>query len=104
MATTSPTVARLVLACLAETGVEFALLHGTSGLLDNQPVSDIDVMIGVGSREALILLRPVLAKADLSPVILWPYDVADTVTVLLSNHDATAGAQLDLLYDPRGFR
>lgn len=102
MATTSPTVARLVLACLAEAGVEFALLHGRSRLLDNQPVSDIDVTIGIGSREALVLLGPVLEKADLSPVILWPYDVADTVTVLLSNHDATAGAQLDLLYDPGG--
>jgi hypothetical protein len=101
MATTSPAVARTAVDALLERGVPFAFLHGEDELARGEPISDVDLVLGVPAETAIRASAPAWADAGLLPVVLWPYDLGGN-TLFLANADASEGVQLDFMHDRFG--
>ena len=102
MSTTSARLGRAAVAGLVEAGVPLALLHDAGLPDDDDPVSDIDLVVGTPPATVLSLAAPAWAARGLFPIIAWPYDVGGTMSLVLASADARDGVQLDLLHDPGG--
>ena len=102
MATTDAKLAAAVLDSLAESDLEFALLHNEGAIAAGTVPSDLDVVVGVPPVAVIQRAAALLEAEGLLPIMLWDYDVGDTATVFLATRDASQGVQLDLMYDPRG--
>ena len=101
MATTDPRLALASLDGLREAGISFALLHGRERLLRGD-VSDVDIVVGEDPRVVVRRTTASWRSRGMLPVVIWPYDIGGTATVFLTTPDASAGVQLDLLYDRDG--
>jgi hypothetical protein len=75
MSTTSARLGRAAVAGLVEAGVPLALLHDAGLPDDDDPVSDIDLVVGTPPATVLSLAAPAWAARGLFPIIAWPYDV-----------------------------
>ena len=102
MATTDARLAAAVLDSLAQSGLEFAVLHGEQGIARGESVSDVDVVVAMKPRLVIERASASLESAGLRPIMIWDYDVGGTATVFLTTSDASDGVQLDLMYDPHG--
>jgi hypothetical protein len=102
MATTNARLAAVVLDSLAQSGLEFALLHNEEAVATGTVASDLDVVVGLRPEAAIEQASPFLEAAGLRPIMVWDYDVGATATFFLATHDASEGVQLDLMYDPAG--
>jgi hypothetical protein len=102
MATSDGVASAAVLDVLAGCGVRFALLHDEARIAAGSSRSDLDLVVDRDPRRILADHVPDLHRAGLYPIIVWPYDVAETATVFLARPDASSGVQLDLLCDPSG--
>jgi hypothetical protein len=101
MATTNSRLAAASLEAMQEAGVHFALLHELERLLRGD-LSDVDAVVGEPALTAIRRTTPAWRSRGILPVLVWPYDIGGTATVFLATVDASEGAQLDLLFDPRG--
>ncbi len=102
MATTDPTLAATALDILASESIPFAVLHSEESIINGNATSDIDLVVGCTPYQMLGIVTREFHRVGLYPVVLWPYDVADTATLLLATEDGSDGVQLDLLCDRAG--
>jgi hypothetical protein len=102
MATTDARLAAAVLDGLATAGIEFAVLHNEETIAAGEVHSDLDVIVATKPRTAIRDLAPYLEQVGLRPIVLWDYDVSETLTAFLVTPDASEGVQLDLMFDPMG--
>jgi hypothetical protein len=102
MATTNARLAAAVLDSLAQSGLQFALLHNEGAIATGQVPSDLDVVVGVPPGAVIQRVSTLLEAAGLRAIMVWDYDVGDTATIFLATSDASEGVQLDLMYDPVG--
>lgn len=102
MATTDPALAAAALDALATCGVKFAILHREADVASGIVESDVDVVVDRAASAVVAACLPAFNRAGLHVVVLWPYDVGETITLFLATTDASEGVQLDLLHDPRG--
>jgi hypothetical protein len=101
MATTDRCLALASLEGMRTAGVRFALLHGRERLLRGD-LSDVDLVVGEDPKSVVRRSWSSWATCGLTPIVVWPYDIGGTATVFLATPDASAGVQLDLLYDRNG--
>jgi len=102
MPTTDPGIATAVLDSLVATGTNLALLQQPDALLGDEKTGDIDVVVGVSPRIALDRASRELKARRLRLAALWHYDVGGTATAFFFDPTGAAGAQVDMLYDPKG--
>ena len=103
MANTSLEVTKVALEALAESGIKWALLHGSADLVPTKfHNSDLDIVVDRPPRLLLPALRKSLNRRGLSPILLSRYDAGETSFLFCANKDGSEGVQLDLLYDPDG--
>ena len=102
IATTSPLLSIAAIDALADSGLQFAILHGEARVARSEATSDVDIVAADPPGVALRRARPHLQSVGLYPVMLWPYDVGSTATVLLATEDGSEGVQVDFLCDPLG--
>ncbi|NIA25559.1 MAG: hypothetical protein GWP04_08300 [Gammaproteobacteria bacterium] len=102
MPTTDPRIATAVLHSLEATGTDLALLQQPDALLAHEPTGDIDIVVGVPPRVALKRAARELEARGVRPAALWHYDVGGTATTFFFDTAGVAGAQVDMLYDPKG--
>lgn len=95
-------MARTALRTFAEAGVRFGVLHEGEKLQSDEPFGDIDVVVDTKPRVLVRRIGGRLAEGGAWPIVLWPYDVGGTASLFLMNANATGGAQIDMLHDPRG--
>jgi len=104
VATTSLEAARVALNALAETGIGWALLHGSADLApDKFRNSDLDIVVDRPPHLLLSALRMSLERGGLSPIVLSRYDAGKTSFLFCADEDGSEGVQLDLLYDQKGW-
>jgi hypothetical protein len=95
--TTAPWIVEDFLTNLASEGVAFAVLHGESDIAT--AASDVDI---VGEMPAGDLLRVGRRTGDYAAIMLWPYERSGSASLFLATPDLSAGAQIDVMYDPDG--
>ena len=81
--------------------MEFAGLHGFERF-ESDNLSDIDIVVGSNPRAVVRVAESSWRRRGLLPIVLWPYDVGGTHTVILATPNAKDCVQLDMLYDVNG--
>lgn len=101
LATSDPQLAITALDALERVGVSFAVLHREGATAHGLATSDVDIVADRPAVEALRAVTPSLVSEGLAPIMVWPYDLGGTASIFFSVEDASAGAQIDILYDPK---
>ena len=103
MPISDPDIPVTFLNVMTEVGVPFLVLHGEDRVGTPLLTSDLDLVVDVSPTVALNRVRERLYERGLHTVLIWPYDLGGTCGIFLaSKTEAAGGAQIDLLFDPRG--
>lgn len=87
---------------LESAGIEFVILHHEELIGTSDLSSDVDIALGTPISKAIEAIRPDLASERIIVALIWAYDVGGGASVFFTNQDGSAGAQIDILHDPRG--
>jgi hypothetical protein len=99
--TSDPRSAAEALDAFERAGVSFAFLHDEGAAANGRISSDVDIVVDRPAIEVVRTVTQGLREVGLAPVMVWPYDIGGTASIFLSTEDASAGVQIDLLYDPQ---
>ena len=103
MPISDPSIPLRVLDVLCEAAIPFAVLHGEELIGSDTLLSDVDVVVGQPVSAVIGGILEGIEAAGLRIALRWPYDLGDgTSSVFFTTPNGDQGAQVDLLYDPRG--
>jgi hypothetical protein len=102
MATSDPRMGQRVLDALIDAGIGFAVLHGEPDIAAGGSASDVDIVIDRSPDAVIRASFSTFAEADLLPVMYWPYDIGGAASVFFTGTSVAGGAQVDMLFDPKG--
>lgn len=87
---------------MSDVGVEFAVLHGEERIGSLGLDSDLDLAVGSKPRAIAQKVSGAFSARGLVTALVWPYDIGGSASLFVSTADGSAGAQIDMLYDPEG--
>jgi hypothetical protein len=92
-----------VLDVFNEAAIPFAVLHGEELIGSDSLRSDVDVVVGLPVSTVIARVLKSIEAAGLRIAVRWPYDLGDgTSSLFFTTPNGDQGAQVDLLYDPKG--
>lgn len=102
MPISDPKVPVAFLNVLIEARVPVLVLHDENRVGTTDLTSDLDLVVGLSPTAVLRRVRENLTEKGLLIVLIWRYDLGGTCGVFVASQEGAGGAQIDLLFDPRG--
>lgn len=98
----NPDIPVKILEALTEAGVRFVVLHGEEKIGTADLDSDVDLAVDLVPRAIVEQVTPGLEDRGLLVALIWRYDIGGSASVFVTTRDGSAGAQIDMMYDPHG--